>query len=789
MLQESTRAFKSLDGNIPVELASRPQWVVWKHETRPGEDKPTKRPYNPKTQTPASHSNSDTWVTFREAHAVLAADGTPWDGAGFVFAADDPFVGVDLDKVRDPETGVLIPEAQEIVDAFEGSYIEPSPSETGVHIIAKGQIPFENGKTGTNRKFAGGKTRIEAYNALRFFTVTGKGNPVDTIAHKQSELDRLYKNYLKASEKPLSAPVSVSNNGVGPTDAQILQRLSAEKEGKAARLLKGDIEGYESRSEADLALCSKIAWYTEDTEQIERIWKSSGLMRAKIDNRPEYVADTVEKAMKPSGEHFDWSALKARAVNYEPSTNGTKESAAPRLYTKTDTGNAERLVDTFGSEIRWVEQWKRWVVWDGKRWVQDSGLSLVKMAGKVARNIHKEAAEAIDTAEQKAISKWAFQSQNEGRINAMISLARTHVRAKAEVFDLDPWLLNVQNGTLDLRTRELREHNPADFLTKISPSKYDPHAEAPRFEQFLSEVFCDDEELSTFMQRFAGYTLTGSTRERCFAILHGSGRNGKSTLVELIQHVLGDYSKNTDTETVLAKKYSGVGNDVAALVGARFVSAAEIEAGRQLAEAKVKNLTGSDTVTARFLYGEPFDFKPQFKLWLSTNNKPEVKGTDNAIWDRIKLIPFRVRFEGDNHDANLPETLRKEQEGVLAWMVRGCIDWQQNGLGSAGAVDLATEGYREEMDELGAFLDEKCVVAEDKTVEFKELYCAYVQWASTEGADELNRKSFGKALAERGILPDKGSGNKAIRIGITLRAYAPSVASRGLEDYTPRPDF
>jgi putative DNA primase/helicase len=785
MLQQDAWNDNPLDGNIPLELTNRPQWVGWKYVTRPGDDKPTKRLYSPVTGFAASHADPDTWGSFSEAYNALAGPDSQWDGAGFVFAEDDPYVGVDLDKVRDPNTGGLIPGAQEVVDAFEGAYIEPSPSETGVHIIAKGHIPFENGKTGTNKKFVGGKTRIEAYNSLRFFTVTGKGNKVDSIAHKQDELDHLYNTYLRPTERVPSIPVSPSKNGVGPTDEQILQRLSAEKNGKASRLLKGDIEGYESMSEADLALCSKIAFYTGGVEQIERIWLSSGLMRGKLD-RTDYVDDTVKKAMKPSGERFDWNALQARALPYEPSTNGTKESDTPRFYTKTDTGNAERLVDTFGHEIRWVEEWKTWVVWDRKRWIKDSGLSLVKMAGVVARNIHKEAAETVDTAEQRAISKWAFQSQNEGKINSMISIARSYVRMKAEKFDTDPWLLNVQNGTLDLRTEELREHNPSDYLTKITPGKYDPHAEAPRFERFLSEVFCNDQELSTFVQRFAGYTLTGSTRERCMAILYGSrGRNGKTSLVELFQHVLGDYAKNTDTETVLTKKYSGISNDVAALAGARFVSAAEIEAGRQLAEAKVKNLTGSDTVTARFLHAEFFDFKPQFKLWLSTNNKPEIKGKDDAIWDRIKLIPFAMRFEGENLDINLPEKLRKETDGVLAWMVRGCIDWQQHGLGSAKAVDTATADYREEMDDLAGFIEERCVIEEGQVTDFKNLYSTYLQWAATEGVEELSRKAFGKALTDRGVMGDTGTGNKKIRRGITLRTVTTNTGVKDEDPFVP----
>jgi putative DNA primase/helicase len=301
-----------------------------------------------------------------------------------------------------------------------------------------------------------------------------------------------------------------------------------------------------------------------------------------------------------------------------------------------------------------------------------------------------------------------------------------------------------------------------------TPGAYDPHAEAPRFQQFLREIFEGDEELVRFVQRLAGYTLTGSTRERCFAILWGRGRNGKSSLVEVLNHVMGNYANTTDVETILTKRYAGVGNDVAALKGARFVSAAEVEAGRQLAEAKIKNLTGSDTVSCRFLFGEPFKYRPQFKLWLSTNNKPEVKGADDAIWDRIKLIPFRVRFEGKNQDTNLPAKLQKERDGILTWMVAGCMGWQENGLGSAEAVTEATEGYREEMDEMGEFLASRCVIREGATDIFKDVYEDYIQWASREGVDDLSRRSFSKALTDRGLTTKRGTDNKVVVTGLIL---------------------
>jgi phage/plasmid-associated DNA primase len=223
----------------------------------------------------------------------------------------------------------------------------------------------------------------------------------------------------------------------------------------------------------------------------------------------------------------------------------------------------------------------------------------------------------------------------------------------------------------------------------------------------------------------------------------------------LLHEVLGDYARNTDVETLLIKKYQGVGNDVAALKGARFVSAAEVEKGRRLAESKVKQLTGRDTVTARFLFGENFDFKPEFKLWLSTNNKPVIQGTDDAIWDRLRLIPFTQRFDGAKADQKLPDKLRDELDGVLAWMVEGCLEWQEHGLGEPETVREATDQYRAEMDTLAAFIEDRCVVREGALAPATPLYKQYRMWCDDAGEKPETQKMFGMRLRERGFVSDK----------------------------------
>jgi putative DNA primase/helicase len=459
-----------------------------------------------------------------------------------------------------------------------------------------------------------------------------------------------------------------------------------------------------------------------------------------------------------------------------------------RHYTRSDLGNAGRFMDMFGDRVRWCPARKLWLFFDGTRWAWDECGEVLKLAQETARSIHKEAAAEPDPAKQREIARFAVSSQNEGRINGMLSQAKPHAALRLADLDADPWMLNCQNGTLDLRTGTLKDHDPADLITKMVPVAYDPEAGRERFENFLREVLVDDAVVG-FVKRYCGYTATGITRERLFAILYGAGKNGKTTLVELLQDVLGDYATNTDTETILTKRYQGVGNDVAALKGARFVSAAEVEQGRRLAESKVKQLTGSDTVTARFLFGEPFDFRPEFKLWLSTNNKPIVQGTDDAIWDRIRLIPFTQRFEGEYQDPKLPEKLRDELSGILAWIVEGCLDWQEHGLGEPESVTAATAQYRTEMDTLAAFLEDRCVERPNAVAPSTPLYKQYQMWCDDAGEKPETQKMFGMRLSERGFVNAKlTSGPHKDRkgwLGIGIKADDPGPKDPDNSDKTP----
>ena len=370
-------------------------------------------------------------------------------------------------------------------------------------------------------------------------------------------------------------------------------------------------EGGGGRHDLALALAGYMLRNGEDAGDVERVlvsaWELRRAPRQGVEDARKSVSDTAAKLARnepaTGGRRLEEliPGMPAKIADFlgwqRPDMREQRQS-----YWLTDLGNAERFIDTYRGLVLWCPARKAWLLWDGARWAWDERGAVRKLAHKVARGIYKDAAHEPDEAKQREIAKFARASQNESRIGAMLNEAKPYLAVSMDELDQDPWLINCQNGTLDLRIGKPRAHDPADRITKIVLEEYDPDAPCPRFRQFLKETLVDEAVIS-FVKRYSGYTLTGITRERLLAILYGFGKNGKTTLVELLRDVMGDYATNTDTETLLMKRYQGVGNDVAALKGARFVSAAEVEHGRRLAESKVKQLTGRDTVTARFLFG------------------------------------------------------------------------------------------------------------------------------------------------------------------------------------------
>jgi putative DNA primase/helicase len=377
---------------------------------------------------------------------------------------------------------------------------------------------------------------------------------------------------------------------------------------------------------------------------------------------------------------------------------------------------------------------------------------VVLYAVDTARAIFRDAERTSDSEEQAEITKWAVRSQSVERIKAMVTLVKHQIGASIEEFDTDPYLLNVANGTIDLRTGKLQPLNPADLITKLAPAGFDTAAKAPRFEKFLKQTLVDP-ELIAFVQRFLGYSLTGSPKERSLAVLHGVGKNGKSTLVELFQDLLGEYAATTSPYTVMQQKYSSSREyALADLAGVRFLAISETKRGSELDEAVVEQITGGDTISARPIYGKHFSYRPQFTIWMSTNHKPEIPDGSEAIWDRLKLIPFTQRFDGAKADTSLPEKLREEMPGILLWAVKGCVQWFAEGLGTSKAVEAAMAKYREDSDAHERFMGDMCEFGPDKWVWTKDLFSAWESWCLDEGEEPGTQRTFTSQMKERGVV-------------------------------------
>lgn len=465
-------------------------------------------------------------------------------------------------------------------------------------------------------------------------------------------------------------------------------------------------------------------------------------------------------------------------VNDEPSANG--HYAGATMFRNTDQGNAERLVALHGQDFHYIYPWGTFAVWSGERWNLDNTGAIVRLAKNTARAMFHEA-DCGDGHIDKDLAKHALNSQSRSRIEAMIALAQSEpgVPLLPDQFDNDPWLLNCANGTVDLRTGELRKHRREDLLTKIAPVEYDPDAEAPVWESFLHRIL-PSEALRRFVQRVLGYAAAAVVSEEILVILYGYGANGKSTLVNAVMEALGDYAMQAAPDLLLAKRGSHP-TELADLFGARFVASVEVDEGRRLAESLVKQLTGRDRIRARRMREDFWEFDPTHTVFLATNHRPEVRGTDLAIWRRIKLVPFEVTIPDDEQDKKLPQKLRAELPGILAWIVRGCVEWQREGLGAPEEVTAATEGYRAEMDVLAAFIEDRCVVGPKYKANATDLYHAYQEWCDENGEKWEKQTKFGLRLGERGFRREKAQ--RVTWYGIGLRDDRPDPdRTRGSDD-------
>ncbi|MCZ6691795.1 MAG: phage/plasmid primase, P4 family [Planctomycetota bacterium] len=434
---------------------------------------------------------------------------------------------------------------------------------------------------------------------------------------------------------------------------------------------------------------------------------------------------------------------------------------ASREYHTTDQGNAERLARDHGEDLRFVMA-SGWYVWDGVHWERDDTGEVRRRAKQTVQDLYIVAGTQTDPKERERLAKHALNSENVSRLRAMIELAESEadVVARLKEFDKNHMLIACPNGTVDLRTGKLRPHLRSDLITKLVPVEYDPEAECPTFIAFLKKVLGDDLDLIDFIQRAVGYSLTGETSEQVLFLLWGSGANGKSTFLETIRSVFGDVAASADFGAFLVHRPDAIRNDLARLVGARMVTAVEAAEGAKLDEATVKQVTGNDAITVRFLHREFFTYTPTYKLWLAANYKPQIRGTDEAIWRRVLLVPFTVTIPKEERDPSLPMKMRRELPGILNWAVRGCLKWLNSGLKPPQAVLEATQFYREEEDILGGFISEKCVEGKKLSVASADLFREYKEWAKAAGEEPISRNSFGRRLSGRGYEAYKNTTTK-----------------------------
>lgn len=732
---------------IPQELKALPNWICWDAVPDEKRGKIKKVPINALTGGGAMSNNPSTWCDFDTA--VRASE--KHSGIGFMFGGC-PYFGVDIDGKEEELEAYQRGENGNIISEFIStlqSYAEISQSGKGIHIICRGTLPKRGRRKGS----------VEMYEDGRFFVMTGNScSEYAGISDCTESIKPLHEKYIGGGREPqakVRPAVSLSS-----ADDIVKAAAGAKNGGKFVALYGGDTAGYTSSSEADMALCSILAFWTGcDASKMDVIFRSSGLMREKWD-RPQsgstYGALTIQKAIAGCSQVY--SPKNSYSASFKQGeVNAQTEQTGQRLYSFDDTGNAQRFVDLFGDKVRYCYTDKRWLWYDGRKWCTDMTGAVKRLADKAVACMSAElkvyeqtdADEGTDMA--KAFEKHMKSSRSNKSKNAMLNEVMHHVPILPSQLDRYKAALNTPGGVIDLKSGALAPHDPKNYFTKITAVEYSENADCPRWTAFLDDIFGGDKDLIRYVQKAVGYSLTGATSEQCAFFLYGTGRNGKSTFLDIIRDIFGDYAANIQPETIMVRNSQGsaINSDIARLKGARLVTSVEPNEGVRINEGLLKQLTGDDTVTARKLYGDEFEFKPEFKLWMATNHKPVIRGTDTGIWRRIHMIPFTVQIPEEKIDRRLKYKLSAELTGIFRWAVEGCLLWQKEGLKMPRAVLEEVREYRREMDVISAFVEDKCTVGKGLSVQSSALYAAYLRWADSGNEYKMSNTKFGLEIAKR----------------------------------------
>ncbi len=733
---------------VPKELRRLPNWVCWK--AVPDEKSHSgisKKPINPKTGNFAMSNNPTTWTDFDTAVKVSEK----YSGIGFMFG-NSPYFGVDLDDMpedlKDYQNGGADNRIAEFVHELQ-SYAEYSQSGNGIHIICRGTLP----------KGARHKKPVEMYETGRFFVMSG--NPCSQyteIMDCTESIKLLHAKYLGGGREPV--PRVTHQVNLASVNDIINAAENAKSGNKFKQLYGGDWSDYASASEGDMALCNMLAFWTGcDADKMDAIFRQSGLMRDKWDRRQSgstYGALTIQKAIAGCTQSYKpgYSAEDNYSITIKSRETIETNQAFASNYSMDDMGNAQRFVDMFGYGIRYCYTDKKWYYYNSQKWCTDTDGTVERLADQSVESMKDEAKHYMETDGEdgdmtKAFQKHMKASRSNKSRKSMLEVARHHVPILPAQLDRYRMALNTPSGVLNLKNGELKEHKPEYYLTKITNTDYSANADCPKWYEFLSDIFDRDKDLIRYIQKAVGYTLTGSTSEQCAFFLYGTGKNGKSTFLDVIRDVFGDYAANIQPETLMVKSNPGsaINSDIARLKGARLVTSVEPNEGVRINEGLLKQLTGDDTVTARKLYSEEFEFKPEFKLWMATNHKPIIRGTDTGIWRRIHMIPFTVQIPEEKVDKNLKHKLKAEMTGIFKWCVDGCLLWQKEGLKMPRAVLDSVREYRREMDVISAFIEDRCQLS--GSVQSSVLYAAYSSWAEDNNEYRMSATKFSIELSKR----------------------------------------
>lgn len=733
--------------NVPSELKEHKRWCNWKLVSRNGKE--TKLPIDSNTGKLAKSNDSNTWSRYEDAIEGLQYH----DGIGYFFA--EPYMGIDIDNISEELEKYKSNNTSEnlISELYEGlkSYAEVSPSGNGIHIILKGKVPG-------NRKRKG---NIEMYDKGRFFTVTGRtlGKYADVNEPDTKAIERIYNKYIETDNV---IPFETNTHGIvhDLSEMEIVTKISQSKQRDMFNVFMNDgwQQFYDSQSEADLAFANMLAfWCARDFARMDSLFRQSSLMRDKWDEKrgkTTYGEGTLYKAINETNNVYKPSYNEDVAPKYEINFDNKKDKE-PVYPNRSwdDTGNADRFIDRFGDIVRYSYIDNKFIVYEDNLWTKDDRGTIRSLVDLTVQDMTKEKIEVsgdLDPEEiEKAWQKHLKNSRNNNKKKAMVDELKHRVSVMPDEFDTDDMLLNVDNGYLDLASGELLPHDISKMFSRKANFEYTDRMDCPTWEKFLKDIFDSDDELIKYIQKAVGYSITGSTKEQVMFILFGNGRNGKSVFVETISEIIGTYSRNIRADSLMVKQQSGVNNDIAALDGARFVTSSEPNEGFRFDEGLIKQLTGGDKITARFLYGEDFDFHPKFKLWVSSNHKPIIRGTDDGIWRRMVLIPFLVQIPEHKMDKDLKYKLLREAPAILDWALEGALLWQKEGLEMPDSIKQASQSYRQEMDVLESFIGDVCNVSPGAKARAGELFSEYKDWAKENEEYLMSKQKFGQKMKEK----------------------------------------